>query len=86
MHIPTTPIPPLEHRLEDGWTLPASWYTDPGVHARERDRLFARAWTYAGPAEWVAAPGAYFATQIGHFPVAVVPPASGAPRCSIMTS
>ena len=72
MHMTTTPIPPLEHPLEDGWTLPASWYTDPGVHARERDRVFARAWTYAGPAEWVAAPGSYFAAQIGHVPVAVV--------------
>jgi choline monooxygenase len=68
----TTPIPPLENPLEDGWTLPASWYTDPGVHERERERLFARAWTYAGPAAWVTEPGSYFAAHIGHVPVAVV--------------
>ena len=44
----------------------------PVVHERERERIFARAWTYAGPAEWVAEPGSYFAAQIGHVPVAVV--------------
>jgi len=42
------------------------------VQAHERERLFARAWTYAGPAEWVSEPGSYFAAQIGHVPVAVV--------------
>ena len=42
------------------------------MHARERERLFAREWTYAGPAEWVSEPGSYFAAQIGHVPVAVV--------------
>jgi phenylpropionate dioxygenase-like ring-hydroxylating dioxygenase large terminal subunit len=65
-------LPPLEHALEDGWTLPASWYTEPDVAALERERLFARAWTYAGPSEWVSEPGSYFAAQIGHVPVAVV--------------
>ena len=53
-HSIATPVPRIEHPLEDGWTLPASWYTDLGVHELERERLFARAWTYAGPAEWVA--------------------------------
>ncbi len=68
----SSPVPRIELPLEDGWTLPASWYTDLGVHERERERLFARAWTYAGPAEWVSEPGSYFAAHIGHVPVAVV--------------
>ena len=67
-----SPIPALENPLEEGWTLPASWYTDLAVSERERERLFARSWTYAGPAEWVSEPGSYFAAQIGHVPVAVV--------------
>jgi carnitine monooxygenase subunit len=67
-----SPLPPLQHPLEDGWTLPATWYTDLAVHERERERLFARAWTYAGPAEWVAEPGSYFSAHVGHVPVAVV--------------
>jgi choline monooxygenase len=69
---PATSIPPLDHPLEEGWTLPASWYTDATVRERERERLFARAWTYAGPAEWVEEPGSYFAAHIGHVPVAIV--------------
>src|SRR5512145_2414605 len=45
----TIAIAPIEHRLEEGWTLPASWYSDPNVNALERDRIFASAWQYAGP-------------------------------------
>ena len=50
------------------------------MHARERERLFAHAWTYAGPAEWVSEPGSYFAAQIGHVPVAVVRGSDGVLR------
>jgi len=67
----TTSVPPLEHPLEDGWTLPASWYSDPTVAARERERIFARSWQYAGPAEHVSEPGSFMATQAGHIPVVV---------------
>jgi phenylpropionate dioxygenase-like ring-hydroxylating dioxygenase large terminal subunit len=65
-------LPPLEHALEDGWTLPASWYSDPAVLALERERIFASAWTYAAPAEWVAESGSYVAAQVGHVPIVVV--------------
>ncbi len=65
-------LPQLERPLADGWTLPASWYTDATVHELERARLFGRAWTYAGPAEWVSQPGSYFSAQVGHVPVAIV--------------
>lgn len=64
-------LPPIEHALEDGWTLPASWYVDEGVAALERERIFARTWQYAGPAEQVAEPSSFFATQAGHIPVVV---------------
>jgi len=76
----TAPIPELEHPLEEGWTLPATWYADAGVHAHERERIFSRAWTYAGPSEWVAEPGSYFAAYIGHVPVAVVRGSDGVLR------
>ncbi len=68
----TTLIAPIERRLEDGWTLPASWYSDPNAYALERERLFASAWQYAGPLEWVAERGCFFAAQVGHVPVAIV--------------
>ena len=67
----TTQLPPLEHPLEDGWTLPASWYSDAAVAALERERIFARSWQYGGPAEHVAKPGSFMTTQAGHVPVVV---------------
>ena len=38
-------------------TLPYSWYTDAEVLARERERLFAHAWQYAGHTGELAEPG-----------------------------
>jgi choline monooxygenase len=62
----------LEESLAGGWTLPASWYADPAVHAAEREQIFARSWQYGAPAEKVAEPGAFYATQAGHLPAVVV--------------
>jgi choline monooxygenase len=76
----TTSVPPLEHPLEEGWTLPASWYSDATVAARERERIFARSWQYAGPAEHVAEPGSFTTTQAGHIPVVVTRDRQGALR------
>src|SRR5689334_9379620 len=67
----THEIPPLEHPLEEGWTLPAAWYSDAGVAVLERERIFARTWQYGGPAEQVAEPGSFMATQAGHIPIVV---------------
>jgi phenylpropionate dioxygenase-like ring-hydroxylating dioxygenase large terminal subunit len=75
-----TSIAPIEHALEDGWTLPASWYSDEQVFMLERDRIFASAWHYAGPHEWVADRGCFFAAQVGHVPVAVVRGSNGTLR------
>jgi phenylpropionate dioxygenase-like ring-hydroxylating dioxygenase large terminal subunit len=63
--------PPLEHPLEEGWTLPASWYTSPEVAELEREHIFARSWAYGGPAERVAEPGTFLATRAGHIPLVV---------------
>jgi choline monooxygenase len=78
-----SPVPRVERPLEDGWTLPASWYTDAAVRELERERLFARAWTYAGSTEWVSEPGSYFAAQIGHVPVAIVRDTEGTLRAFV---
>jgi choline monooxygenase len=67
---PTEPILGPLGALEDGWTLPASWYSDPEVYTLERS-IFERAWQYAGPAELAQEPGSFFATQAGHIPVVV---------------
>ena len=64
-------LAPPERPLEDGWTLPASWYSEPDVLRLERERIFTAAWQYAGPAELVAEPGSYLASAAGHIPVVV---------------
>jgi choline monooxygenase len=62
----------LRTLLEQGATLPAHWYSDPDIHAFERERVFARHWQFVGPAEWLDRDGAYFAGRAGHIPVVVV--------------
>lgn len=58
--------------LARGYTLPASWYADPAVLAREQERIFKRAWQYVGRLDEVDSPGAYFAGRAGDVPVVVV--------------
>jgi phenylpropionate dioxygenase-like ring-hydroxylating dioxygenase large terminal subunit len=53
-------------------TLPYRWYTDRDVLARERDRLFAHSWQYAGHTGQLAEPGSYFTLRVGHIPLVVV--------------
>ena len=53
-------------------TLPWSWYSDPDLLRLEQERIFRRAWQYAGPAEHVASPGDYFTCRVGDVPVLVV--------------
>jgi hypothetical protein len=50
-------------------TLPWSWYSDPQTLPREQERIFRRAWRYAGPAEQAASAGGYFSTRVGDVPV-----------------
>ena len=62
----------LSASLAAGWTLPATWYSDPGIHELEKERIFARAWQYVGRAEAVAEEGSFLAGRVGHIPVVVV--------------
>jgi carnitine monooxygenase subunit len=66
-----------EHRdlaaeLEHGASLPASWYTDAGVAAWERERIFRRSWQYVGRTEQVRQTGDYFTGVVGDIPIVVV--------------
>lgn len=58
--------------LADGRTIPFDWYADPSVLRLERERIFRRAWQYAGRAEQVAEPGAFFTCDLGGIPLVVV--------------
>jgi phenylpropionate dioxygenase-like ring-hydroxylating dioxygenase large terminal subunit len=65
-------LPEIELPLEDGWTLPAAWYSDPVVHEAELEAIFTRSWQYAGFADQVAEPASFFASVAGPTPVAIV--------------
>ncbi|MGH2449833.1 MAG: aromatic ring-hydroxylating oxygenase subunit alpha [Candidatus Limnocylindria bacterium] len=67
----------LRESLAAGATLPADWYADPAVLRREQERIFGRAWQYAGRLDLVPAPGDFFTCFAGHVPVVVVRDRSG---------
>ena len=52
-------------------TLPFAWYSDEEQLRRERSRIFARSWQYAGRAEQVAEPGSFLAADAGGVPILV---------------
>ena len=64
-------------------TLPFSWYSDEEVLRRERARIFARSWQYAGRAEQVAAPGSFLAADAGGVPMLVTRDATGELRAFV---
>jgi phenylpropionate dioxygenase-like ring-hydroxylating dioxygenase large terminal subunit len=53
-------------------TLPYRWYTDSEVLARERERVFAHSWQYAGHSGQLSEPGSYFTVRVGDIPLVVV--------------
>jgi phenylpropionate dioxygenase-like ring-hydroxylating dioxygenase large terminal subunit len=69
--------------LDQGYTLPATWYTDPAVYAAERQRIFRRCWQYVGLTEQVAQPGDFFTCQIADVPVIVARDQEGTLRAFI---
>lgn len=69
---------PIEHGvgvkegLEEGWSIPSDWYTDPVRLADEQSRIFARSWQYAGRLEQLGQPGDFITTTAGTVPIVVV--------------
>jgi len=49
---------------DEAWSMPKSYYTDPGVLALERKHLFAREWICIGRVEEIPDPGDYMAFQL----------------------
>lgn len=60
----TDPEVPVAPEVEGTHTLPARYYTDPGVLDREREQIHARTWQYAGDVDRVAEPGDFFTREI----------------------
>jgi choline monooxygenase len=58
--------------LQEAWTIPAAWYTDPRVYALERQTVFAHSWHLFGRIDQVCEPGQYVTGEIAGEPVVVV--------------
>src|SRR5467141_664007 len=54
------------------WTLPATRYTDAGVFAAEREKIFSRTWQVVGHSDKVINPGDYFTTELIGEPLLLV--------------
>ena len=64
--------------LHETRTPPSAWYTDPRMHAFDRDRVLAKTWQYCGPATALADPGASLRVDVAGQPVVLVnDPAAG---------
>jgi choline monooxygenase len=50
----------------------ADLYTDPGVLAAERNRLFAKSWALVATSDQLSALGSYVALQVGGIPLAIL--------------
>jgi phenylpropionate dioxygenase-like ring-hydroxylating dioxygenase large terminal subunit len=62
----------LLRQLDSGRTLPAEWYTDPDLLAREQRSIFAREWQYVGAASRLAQVGSFFTDVVAGVPIVVV--------------
>lgn len=69
--------------LEQGYTLPAAWYTDPAFFVREKNRIFRHSWQFVGMTEQVANAGDFFTCTLGDVPVVITRDESGTLRAMI---
>src|SRR6185437_15875177 len=58
--------------LEEALTIPAPWYLDESIAAREQQQVFGRNWIAVGRAGQVAAPGDFFTVELAGEPLVVV--------------
>lgn len=57
---------------ETSWTLPAEWYFDPAIYARELDAVFYKTWCYQGHVSQVPDPGDYLCGTVADQDVFIV--------------
>lgn len=57
--------------LEDGHTLPATFYAAPEIHKLEQERIFSKSWQYACHESLLEKPGDYAVTKAGGIPIII---------------
>jgi choline monooxygenase len=66
--------------LDDAWTIPGSWYTDPRIADLERRRVHAHTWQMVGRTAQVERAGDYLTAEVAGEPIVVVRGADGVLR------
>ena len=66
--------------LDEAWTIPGDWYTDPRVAELERRTVWSRTWQLVGRTEQVAAPGQFVTAEVAGEPIVVVRGSDGTLR------
>jgi phenylpropionate dioxygenase-like ring-hydroxylating dioxygenase large terminal subunit len=66
--------PPMDlaSSLDQGFTLPARWYTGSDVFEVEQRQIFGASWQFAGLAEQLSRPGDFLTCRAGPVPLVVV--------------
>src|SRR5437868_772959 len=62
----------IDSDISCAWSLPAACYTDPGVFAQEKERIFARTWQVVGHGAQLAKAGDFFTTDLSGEPLLLV--------------
>ena len=75
--MPELPAIQIDADISRAWSIPAPFYTDPAVWARERERIFARAWQVVGHRGQLLQPGDFFTTELLGEPLLLVRGAQG---------
>src|SRR5882757_9055200 len=71
------PVLQIDSEISQAWSVPAPFYTDPEVAAREAERIFARTWQVVGRREQLAKPGDFFTTELAGESLLIVRGARG---------
>jgi choline monooxygenase len=62
----------IDSDISQAWSVPAHFYVDPEVSARENERIFARTWQVVGHRAQLAKPGDFFTTELLGEPLLLV--------------
>jgi choline monooxygenase len=55
---------PIDADISRAWSIPASYYTDPAIFAREQEQIFRRSWQVVGHGDQLLKPGDYFTAEL----------------------
>ncbi|MEO7002381.1 MAG: aromatic ring-hydroxylating dioxygenase subunit alpha [Ktedonobacterales bacterium] len=73
----------LRDSLEQGYTLPAAWYTDAGLFQAERARIFRRCWQFVGFTGQLAESGSFFTSRLSDVPLVLTRDQQGEMRAFV---